>query len=100
MFHSSSSFPKRKLDKTVPKIETSDGCVMTHKEFEQLFAKKSMFPAVPVKKKFFFMGIHPCVDVHKTFQYEPMNCLSLGLERVLKNGSSSCSVTKRKLQAS
>lgn len=83
MFHLSSSFPKRKLDRNIEMVDTSIGCDVAYKELERMLVEKSMLVVVPVLSKFPFMSIHRCVDVKAIFRLESMHCLSLGLRRML-----------------
>lgn len=43
-----------------------------------------MLLIVLVLSKFSFMGTHPCVNLYAIFPFEPKQCLSLGVEKMLK----------------
>lgn len=57
---------------------------LTGKEILSMFAEVSRLLLLSVLLKFPFASIHLFVDIYKIFRFEPMHCLSLEDEKMLK----------------
>lgn len=77
-------FSKRRLDRTCTVMYAASKNKLTEIERSSPFVEKSMLPLLPVLSKFPFVGIQPSVNIYAMIQFEPMNGLSFGVGKMLK----------------
>lgn len=73
---------KEKRTKTLQLMKSASLKSPAAKELRQYYADESMLPLLSVLSSFSFARIHSTLDIYGLFHYEPMHCLSLGVERM------------------
>lgn len=77
-------FPKTKLNRTFAMMNTCIIGRLTQNQIDAEFAEESTLPVVSALSKLPIVSIHLCVAVYPIFQFEPVYCISLVVERTLK----------------